>query len=128
MTSEPTTVNTTAQAVNTGISITGNAIVSVVQAMILVDVPALGFPVFKQLWEALFNWIAGYFIRAAQNGATFEIIDAQVASEETNLSGALTNLIAAEKTGDSDAVKKAIQAYADAHSALVHSDGSASAS
>ena len=120
----PSTTNTTATNANTGIKITGGAIVAVVESMILADFPALGLPILKHLWEGLFTWVAGYFIKAAEHGATFMIIDHQVSGEQSALSSALKNLIAAQTQGNPDAIKKAIQDYANAHSALVHSDGS----
>lgn len=120
--------NKTATTINTGIRVTGNAIVTLVENMIVADVPALGLPIIKQLWQALFTWVAGYFIKAAENGATFEVIDVQVEHEETIISEALAAVVAAEKSGDANALKKAIKDYADAQTALVHDDGSSTAS
>lgn len=117
--------NSTASAVNTVISDVGQGIVSIVENLILVDFPFLALPIIKPIWEVIFQYIAGRFTEAAQDGATFAIIDHQVSSEETALTKALNNLIAAQKLGDDVAIQKAIQAYADAHSALIHSDGSA---
>lgn len=127
MASTPTTTNTAATLVKQLLSGLENSILGVVYAAIIVDVPWLGWPVIKQLWTGLFSWIAGYFLEAAQNGATFALIDAQVGGEETTLSSALKELIAAEKSGDAAAIKKAISDYANAQSALVHDDGSAPA-
>lgn len=124
--SDPVTDNKTASAVNSGIDFAGGTIVSAVEGLIIADVPALSLPIIKQLWEALFGWVAGYFIKAAKTGATFAIIDSQINGEVTTLSKALAAIAAAQKTGDEDALKKAIQDYANAHSALAHSDGSAS--
>lgn len=125
MTTTPTTNNTDANAVNAIIGGLGGTIVSVVEDAIITDAPFLGFPLVKPIWEALFSWIASYFIKAAENGATFAVIDHQVGVEESAVSKALLNLILAEKGGDPSAIKSAIQAYADAQSALIHSDGSA---
>ncbi len=124
MTDQPTTINKTANAVDSAIQSAETGIIGVVETMIIADVPALGFPIIKQLWEALFNWIAGYFTKAAMDGATFLVIDHQVDKEQSALSKALAALTAAQKTGNADEIKKAIQAYADCHSSLVHSDGS----
>lgn len=125
--SDPTTINTTATAIDTGIADAGSAVVNAVEGMILADVPFLALPVVKTLWEAFFNWIAGYFIKAAETGATFAVIDVQTGSESGALSKALQTLIQAEKTGDANAIQAAIKNYADAQSALIHSDGSAHA-
>lgn len=121
----PTTTNQTASTVNKFISVAGNTIVAVTEGLILAEVQFLNLPIIKQIWHAFFTWIASYFIRAAEQGATFAIIDAQVDTEVDALSKKLAALTAAQKSGDSDAIKKAIQDYADAHTALVHADGSA---
>ena len=93
--------------------------------MMIADYPFLGFPIIKQLWEGILALIGGYFSRALQTGATFIVIDHQVNTEESNLTKALAALIAAQKSGDPVAIQKAIKDYANAHSALIHSDGSA---
>ena len=95
--------------------------------MILSDVPWLGFPGLKQIWEALFGWIAGYFIKAAENGAAFVIMDLQIDNEKSRISTALAAIVVAEKSGDKNAIQTAIRNYAAAQSALVHDDGSAPA-
>lgn len=125
MANGPTTTNASATLINKIIAALANTGVQAVEALIIVDVPFLGLPGIKQIWEYLFGWVASYFIKAAQNGATFLVIDLQVGSEEASLSVALKNLIVAEKTGDPNAIKIAIQAYADAQSALIHDNGSA---
>lgn len=122
----PTTENRTANEVSTLMSSLENAGVVTVENLIIADVPWLGAPVIKQIWQALFAWIAGYFLKAAQDGATFVVIDAQISSEEFYLSEALAKLMMAEKTGDPNAIQIAIKNYADAQSELVHSDGSSS--
>jgi hypothetical protein len=124
----PTTTNAPATNTDNTIKTVGDDIIQIVEDAILSDVPALGFPVLKQIWEALFTWISGYFIRAAETGATFIIIDHEVSGEETSLSQALQALIAAEKTGDQNAIKTAIENYAKAQSALINDNGSATAS
>lgn len=124
----PTTDNKTANLADRIIKSLSNAGVATVETMIIADVPFLGWPVIKPLWEIPFGWVASYFTKAAENGATFAVIDLQVDHEESNLSAALKALIEAEKSGDAEAIKKAIQAYANAQSALVHSDGSSHAS
>ena len=125
--SAPTTDNKVAGTVNKIIKAGENAAVDSVEALIVADVPALGFPVLKQLWQALFGWIAAYFVKIAETGVTFVVIDLQVGHEESKMSAALAALVAAEKTGNADEIKKAIAVYAEAQSALVHSDGSSTA-
>lgn len=125
--SNPTTTNSTASTVDSALSNIGNTGVATVEAMILSDVPWLGFPGLKQIWEALFGWIAGYFIKAAENGAAFVIMDLQIDNEKSRISTALAAIVVAEKSGDKNAIQIAIRNYAAAQSALVHDDGSAPA-
>jgi hypothetical protein len=127
MTSTPSTTNKLATLVNALIAGLDKSILGVVYAAIIADVPWLGLPGIKQIWTWLFSWIASYFTVAAENGATFLIIDLQTGAEQTKLSAAMKQLIAAEQSGDPNAIKAAIQAYANANSALIHDDGSAPA-
>lgn len=120
----PPTENKEAAKIDSAVGALANVGVSSVEAMIIADVPWLAWPVIKQLWEIPFGWVSTYFVKAAKNGITFAVVDIQVAHEESNLSKELAAVVAAEKTGDPVAIKKAIQDYADAQSALLHSDGS----
>lgn len=125
--SNPTTVNEPAVVVGKVLSVLKNGGVALVEALIIADVPWLGWPGIKQIWEFIFSWIAGYFVKAAQNGATFVIIDIQVGAEVGKLAEALKAVIIAQKSGDPVAIKKAMKDYADAQSALVHDNGSSPA-
>ena len=124
---QPTTTNQTANNLNTAILKVSGTLCTMVETAIIADVPFLGAPVVKQLWETLFNFIASYFIKYSENGVTFAVIDVQTDQEQSNMSDALKNLLAAEKSGDQNAIQNAIAAYAVAQSALVHDDGSATA-
>lgn len=104
-----------------------NAAAGVAETAIEAQVPFLAVPGIKQIFEALFGWIAGKISEALQNVATFTVIDIQVGSEESGISQALANLIAAEKTGNAQTIQAAITAYQEAQSALIHDDGSAPA-
>jgi hypothetical protein len=105
------------------ISTTVNSGVTAVETLALTLKPWLGWPVVKQIWEGIFQWIAGLFVQVAETGETFAVIDNQTGTEVTGMSTALANLLAAEKSGDQNAINAAIQAYATANSALVRSDG-----
>lgn len=119
------TANQTATTVNKVIAGAETGIVGVAERLAIAAWPALGYPVIKQIWEAIFGYFADLFTRAAQTGATFAIIDHQISGENKNMSAALIELHAAELSGDADRIKKAIQNYANANSALVNADGSA---
>ena len=125
MGSQPETTNEPATIINTTLSGAGKIVVGVVENMIVADVPWLGLPGIKQIWEGLLSWICGYVEKATQEGATFAVIDVQVSSEQSALSKALANLVAAQKSGDKDAIRSAILVYQQANSALIHDDGSA---
>jgi hypothetical protein len=126
--SQPPTENATAGRLADAVKSLSNTGVQAVEALIIADVPWLGWPGIKQAWELVLGFIASYIIKAAQNGVTFAVIDVQVDQELSALSAALKAIQDAQKSGDPIALKKAIQAYADAQSALVHSDGSHHAS
>lgn len=122
----PGTTNDTAIIVNKAIAATGGSIIAIAEDLIIAEVPFLGFPIIKQLWQTLFYWVVGYLLRALEQSATFAIIDSQIDAELKAVTQALVNLNSvAQNSGDPDAVKKAIQDYANAHSLLVHADGSA---
>lgn len=104
-----------------------SALVTTAENLAIAAQPWLGYPGVKQIWEALFSFVADKFTQAAQTEGTFIVIDLQVDGEQTNVSKELAALVAAEKLGDMAALKVAIQNYANANSALVHSDGSAPA-
>ena len=121
-------INSTATQVDTVISTVAQSLVSGVEKLIIADVPTLGLPVISTLWETLFNWISGYFIKLLETGSTFIVIDLQVDAEEVGVSQTLAALIAAEKGGNPSVIQAAIQAYANSQSALIHNDGSAAPS
>jgi hypothetical protein len=127
MTNPPTT-NQTAATIDSIVKGAGGTLVNVAEALCIAEAPFLGLPVIKQFWELGFQWVASKFILAAETGATFAVIDVQVSKEETNVSAALAAVIAAEKSGNPDAIKSAIQAYANSQSALASYDGSSTPS
>lgn len=104
---------------------TSSLILEITEGLIIADFPFLGYPGLKQLWEGFFEWFSGYLQIAAKKAVVSVVIDEQVHSEVGNLSEALAALIAAEKSGDKNAIQIAVQNYADAHSLLVNDDGSA---
>lgn len=119
------TTNTTAEAVNKVIADANSVGVQFVETLIIADQPWLGAPIFKQILGWVLAYFDGYISKAEQTGATFIVIDAQVAGEESAMSQALAAVLAAQKSGDKDALKIAIQAYADANSRLGSYDGAA---
>lgn len=122
--SDPFPTNKPAAVVGGVIKAAGGTIVDTAEALAIASQPWLAHPLIKWLWEAAFEWIADKFIRASQTGATFIVIDVQIGAEETDMAKALAAIMAARKSGDAIALKKAIQQFADAQSALAHADGS----
>jgi hypothetical protein len=100
-----------------------NILVPIAENAIIAAVPALGLPVIKQITQAIEQALANKLTALAQQGITFSIIDVQVGTEENNISEALQNLIAAEKSGNATEIQTAIQNYQAAQTSLVNSDG-----
>lgn len=123
----PTQTNQTATKIDAGIKVVNNVLVQVALNLIEADVPVLKLPVIKQVFETLVGWLYGYFVKAQEQFATDTVIDIQVGKEKSALSLALAALIVAEQSKDPEKIKEAIQAYANANSALLHDDGSAPA-
>lgn len=134
MTAPPT--NSAANSVNTVISETVKVSEAVVTNAIVADISVLTGPMapvsaflintfVKPFISPLVSYIGGKFSKALQTAGTFTVIDIQVGIETSNVSKELAAVIAAEKSGDANAIKIAIQNYANANSALIHSDGSA---
>lgn len=124
MSDTPTTDNKTADTADVIIDDGTAAAVQVVETLIIGDIPLLGLPVVSPLFKMLISWVATYFEKAFESGVTFQIIDRQVGKEESTLGAALKAIAVAQKSGDPNALKIAIQNYANANSAFVHDDGS----
>lgn len=123
--SDPLPTNPIAAEINRVVAAGNSAGVQLVETLAIADQPWLGYPVIKQLFGYLLSWIDGYLSKAEQAGATFIVIDTQVSIEQSAMSEAVAGLLAAQKSGDENAIKAAIQVYASAQSALVRFDGSA---
>jgi hypothetical protein len=122
---QPMSTNSTATTADVIIQNANSAIIQLVMTLAIADQPWLGWPVIKTVFSLALGWVDGYLSKAEQTGATFLIIDTQVSSEETAISRAIAAVSAAQKTGDKNALQKAIQDYANAQSALINNNGSA---
>jgi hypothetical protein len=121
----PTTVNTAATAADSAVKTVENALLPIIEKAIQGAVPTLALPIIAQIVDAVEGAIANELTKLTETGLTFLIIDGQTGSEESGMSKELAALMAAEKGGDPDAIKTAIQNYANAQSSLVHDDGGA---
>lgn len=124
MASEPTTSNSATAHVNSLIKGIEGIIVPIAENAIIAACPELGAPVIKQITEKIEQALADEATKIAEVYADFAVVDVQVDSEERNLSKELQAVIAAERSGDQNAIQTAIQAYQSAASALDHDDGS----
>ncbi len=120
---ESSPVNPTVTAADQVIEALENLLVPIAEDAIIAAAPDLGIPIVKQITEAIEQALADKLTALAQIGVTFAVIDTQVMIEKFTISQALTNLIEAERSGDTSAIKKAIQDYANANSQLVSASG-----
>lgn len=131
--SDPTTVNPSATAVNKiindAIQAAEKAADTAAETALDTAAPFFAVPVIKQITdgiiEEIVSQVGNRISIGVQEVGTFLVIDTQVSSEKSGISKELANIMIAEKSGDPNAIKAAIQAYAVAQSALTHDDGSA---
>lgn len=124
--SDPTTVNKTASVVNEILKdiIEGSG-VKAIEASVIADVPWLGLPFIKQIFEFILNKVATLIYQAAAEAATKIIIDVQVNMEESSVLSSFQNLQMAIASGDQNAIKIASDDLDKAYGSLIHSDGAA---
>lgn len=128
MSAEPTTTDQVASAVNDVLkSIIEGAGVTAVEVSVIADVPWLGLPVIKQIFEYFLNLVASYFYVDAANAATKLVIDVQVNLEESKVLNSFQELQQAVASGDQNAIAKASGDLDSAYGSIIHSDGSAPA-
>lgn len=126
--STPSTTNQAATVVNNILqNIIEGSGVSVVEAAILIDVPWLGLPIIKQVFEYFLNFVASYIYVDAANTATKIVIDIQVNAEESVVISNFQELQQAIASGDQNAISKASSDLDSAYGSIIHSDGSAPA-
>jgi hypothetical protein len=123
--SAPTTTNSAATIFDSLIKGAETSIIGLTYNAIIAAVPWLGLPVIKQVWTGIFAFIADYFTRQAELGATFAVIDTQVNEEELTFNQALAALKAAQTSGDPNAISVAEKNFINAATALGSYDGSA---
>lgn len=121
----PTTVNPGATAADDLIKQLEDLLVPGLNAALAAALPVLEAPIISLITGVVEKYIEDHLTQFLELGATFMVIDAQVAEEESNMEPAEAALDAAEKSGDPNAIKEAMQEFADDQSHLVHDDGSA---
>lgn len=119
------TTDATASFANKTVGQLLNALVPVAEAAIIAAVPWLGVPGLKQIWEMLFNYIVGQLSGALGTQASFIVMDVQEYFTLKSVSSALTQLKAAQATGDVNAIAQANAAADAAAAGLLHYGGDA---
>lgn len=121
----PFPTNSTATVVNRGIDGVFGVAVKAAEAAIVAEVPVLGNPVLEKIDNAIIEFVANKIYQQFALFVTFEIIDFQVGGEITDQKKALIALKAAQKSGDANALAKALSDFDKATVALTHMDGAA---
>lgn len=125
--SAPATVNQTASVVNEVLKqLIEGAGQDVVEAYVIVQVPWLGWPIFRWILELILSEASALIYTQAANAATKIVIDVQVNLEKSTVISSFQNLQMAIASGDQGAIKIASQDIDNSYAALIHSDGSAS--
>lgn len=132
MSTTPTTTNETATTldadINTAVSAAEDIAVSAAEVALDTAVPFFAVPVVKEVTDELIKLavdaLGDKMSLSFQEVGTFIVIDTQISAEQSGISAALAALMIAEKSGVPSAIQAAIQAYANAQSALIHDDGS----
>lgn len=119
-------MNKIATDVNVAIKQVEQLFSPVVEAAIISICPALGAPVIKQIVDVFEKLAEDKITKYAETGATFVVIDVQVAQENTRLGRAEAALALAISSGNQTAIAAAKKEFDNAQSALVNDDGSAS--
>lgn len=130
---DPTTTNATATTINAlvneAVKDAETLAEKTVETALEADIPFVALPVIKQLEEGTINLLVGELGKQVSIGlqtvGTFIVIDTQVSGENAGVSKELAAYMIAEKSGDPNAIKTALQNLANANSALDHDDGSA---
>lgn len=120
------TINQTATAADKAIhSLIFDVAVRAAESEIIAMAPAMGWPILKQIDEAILNFVAGKIYEKLSLGATFAIIDSQTSIEAKVANDAAASLRSAIQIGDQDAINHATTDFKSAFGKLVHLDGSA---
>lgn len=121
---QPLPTNPAADQANKIIKAIENVLVPIAENAIIAAVPTLGLPVVKQITEAIETALADKLTQLAETGVTFTIIDIQTGRENSAMSDAVKKLLAAQRSGDPNAIAQAQADFEKAQDALVHDDGS----
>lgn len=125
MGTNPSPVNTVAQTVDEIIygAVYGVA-VNAFEAFAIYELPFLGLPGIKQLFQLIVDTIAGYIYHYFAQVVTFSIIDLQTTLEKNAYTKAEADLRLAHLSGDPHAISAATLEFKKTLASLIHFDGS----
>jgi hypothetical protein len=125
MGSTPTTTNGAVQSVDDIIqSAIFDVALKALETYLYAQMPWLAYPIIKQVFGALLNWIAGYIYNYLTQVANFTVIDLQTDQEKASYDAAVTQLQAAQSSGDPNAIQQAKNQFTSTLGNLIHFDGS----
>lgn len=90
------------------------------EAAIIAEVPVMGTPVLKQVWEAIFDWIVKFIMKPVASLGGRVLISAEEYLALRKAASAQVALDQAKKTGDSNAISKASSEVDQAVASVVH--------
>lgn len=122
---DASTVNKIGQAVADVIKEVDEGIAPpIIIAAIIAQNPIWGLWGLKWILTKFVTWVGTYFYKYSAQATTKVIIDIQINGENSMAHNAADELKAADESGDPDAQAKALDDFAKAYAALVHTDGS----
>jgi hypothetical protein len=125
MGSTPTTTDGAVQSVDDIIqSAIFDVALNALKTYLYAQMPWLAYPIIKQVFGALLNWIAGYIYNYLTQVANFTVIDLQTDQEKASYDASVTQLQAAQSSGDPNALQNATNQFKNTLGNLIHFDGS----
>ena len=90
------------------------------EGAIIADIPALGIPVLKQIWEFAFDWLVKWVLYPVATLGGFIVVDAEEYCFLLKAIKAQADLEAAKKIGDANAITNASNNVDNAAANVIH--------
>jgi hypothetical protein len=119
-----TTTNTAATVVDTILKEALDLGMSALELALNAEVPFTALPVVKQLIDMGLSWVEGQIYAAIAEQGVYLVLKVQTAIEKSNFNQAMSDLKNAQSGSDPLVLQAAEQAFANAASSLIRSDGS----
>lgn len=124
----PSANDTTATTVNKIIhDLVFDVAVGAAENAAIAQVPLLGLPIIKQIFDVLVGFVAGKIADQLEHVATFTVIDIQTDQESSNYQKATDQLTQAVQSGNPALISVAKENARNALASLIHFDGSSPA-